>query len=120
MNPQRYSHEDIQYTNMQVGMNAMLKSGLTQNIIFQTCTTTPKSICSKYVHLCFFLLYVVKILECEVFPEFIILSLDMESHSFSICLRITNHNICDKSMLHINLHKLQRENKENLYSSYLL
>lgn len=120
MNPQRYSHEDIQYTNMQVGMNAMLKSGLTQNIIFQTCTTTPKSICSKYVLLCFFLLYVVKILECEVFPEFIILSLDMESHSFSICLRITNHNICDKSMLHINLHKLQRENKENLYSSYLL
>lgn len=58
----------------------------------------------------------VKILTCEVFPEFIILSLDMESHSISTCLRIPNHNICDKSMLHINLRKLHVESKENLYS----
>lgn len=58
----------------------------------------------------------VKILECEVFPEFIIRPLDAESHSISICLRTPNHNICDKSMLHINLRKLQVENKENLYS----
>lgn len=57
-----------------------------------------------------------KILEYEVFPESIVLPLDMESHSISICLRIPNHNICDKSMLRINLHKLQVENEENLHS----
>lgn len=58
----------------------------------------------------------VKILECEVFPESIVLPLDMELHLISICLRIPNHNICDKSMLRINLHKLQVETKDNLYS----
>lgn len=62
----------------------------------------------------------VKTLDCEALPEFIILSLDMELYSFSICLRIPNHNMCDKSMLHTDLHKLQMENKENLYLSYLL
>lgn len=44
----------------------------------------------------------------------------MELYLFSIYFRIPNHNICDKGMLHIGLHKLQMESKENLYSSYLL
>ena len=38
----RYSSEDMQYITTQLGMNAVLKSDLTQkNIIFQTCTKTP-------------------------------------------------------------------------------
>lgn len=56
----------------------------------------------------------------ETFPEFNIVPLERESHSFSICLRIANHNMCDKSMLHINSCKLQMENTGNLCSSYLL
>lgn len=53
----------------------------------------------------------VKIVSCTRFPEFIMLSLDMELHSFSIYLRIPNHNIQDKNMLPINIRKLQMENK---------
>lgn len=42
-NPQRYSNADTQHITMQLGMNTMLKSGLRQkNIIFQTCTKTPR------------------------------------------------------------------------------
>lgn len=64
-----------------------------KNIIFQTCTKTPKSICSEYLVLLLILCKQLKILQCEVFPEFIVLPLDTESHSFSICLRRPNHTI---------------------------
>lgn len=64
-----------------------------KNIIFQTCTKTPKSICSEYLVLLLILCKQLKILQCEMFPEFIILPLDTESHSFSICLRRPNHTI---------------------------
>lgn len=62
----------------------------------------------------------VKIFECKVFPEFFLLSLDEELHSFSISLSIPHHNIHDKSMLPTNFHRLQMENKELLSLSHLM
>lgn len=103
-------------------MNARLKSGLTQkNVTFHTLLKPPKvSVSSILTCACSHCRQTAKMLGCETFPEFNTVPLDRESHSFSICLRIPNHRMWDKSMLHINSCKLQMENTGNLCSSYLL
>lgn len=89
----------------------------TKEYYFPHLAKTPKSICFK----CLVLPHTaVKMPGCETIPEFNTIPLDRESHSFPICLRIQNHSMCDKSMLHINSCKLQMENTGNFCSSYLL
>lgn len=117
----RYSKEDTQCVATHLGMNVVLKSALTKrNIIFHTLLKPPKVSVSSLTCACLHCMQAVKMLGCETFPEFHTVPLDRESHSFSICLKIPNHRLCDKSMLHINSHKLQMGNTGNLCSSYLL
>lgn len=117
----RHSKEDTPYINTPGHEGNAKICPDTENIIFHTLLKAPKvSVSSTLTCACSHCVQAVKMLECETFPEFNIVPLDRESHSFSICLRIPNHRMCDKSISHISSCKLQMENTRNLCSSYSL